>query len=151
MGLCVWLLQQSSDVVFCCKGHRCVCLFFFLQSTINPVDGIYQPPLDTPAVNTMPTQTTLPPGTSASPTCARHLKVTAVTYCVETCWEVVGVIYLKVTAAPPVVGIGIAEPLEKCVKSVDVLSLDDIWNYVSAATGNMFWCDSTITSIDKYS
>ncbi|XP_035769039.1 oxysterol-binding protein-related protein 9 [Neolamprologus brichardi] len=51
-------------------------------STINPVDGIYQPPLDTPAVNTMPTQTTLPPGTSASPTCARHLKV--VTCCVDT-------------------------------------------------------------------
>uniref|UniRef100_A0A3Q4H5G1 Oxysterol-binding protein n=1 Tax=Neolamprologus brichardi TaxID=32507 RepID=A0A3Q4H5G1_NEOBR len=52
------------------------------RSTINPVDGIYQPPLDTPAVNTMPTQTTLPPGTSASPTCARHLKV--VTCCVDT-------------------------------------------------------------------
>uniref|UniRef100_UPI003AACD745 oxysterol-binding protein-related protein 9 isoform X3 n=1 Tax=Centroberyx gerrardi TaxID=166262 RepID=UPI003AACD745 len=32
-----------------------------LISTINPVDGIYQPPLDTPVVNTtMPTQTTLP-------------------------------------------------------------------------------------------
>uniref|UniRef100_A0A3B4T290 Oxysterol-binding protein n=1 Tax=Seriola dumerili TaxID=41447 RepID=A0A3B4T290_SERDU len=31
------------------------------DSTINPVDGIYQPPLDTPVVNTtMPTQTTLP-------------------------------------------------------------------------------------------
>uniref|UniRef100_A0A3Q0RK82 Oxysterol-binding protein n=1 Tax=Amphilophus citrinellus TaxID=61819 RepID=A0A3Q0RK82_AMPCI len=41
------------------------CLFLFLQSTINPVDGIYQPPLDTPAVNTtMPTQTTLPPDAS---------------------------------------------------------------------------------------
>uniref|UniRef100_A0A669EQ38 Oxysterol-binding protein n=1 Tax=Oreochromis niloticus TaxID=8128 RepID=A0A669EQ38_ORENI len=49
---------------FCCKGHCCVCLVFFLQSTINPVDGIYQPPLDTPAVNTMPTQTTLPPDAS---------------------------------------------------------------------------------------
>ncbi|CAI5639572.1 unnamed protein product [Oreochromis niloticus] len=35
-----------------------------LLSTINPVDGIYQPPLDTPAVNTMPTQTTLPPDAS---------------------------------------------------------------------------------------
>uniref|UniRef100_A0A669EG26 Oxysterol-binding protein n=2 Tax=Oreochromis TaxID=8139 RepID=A0A669EG26_ORENI len=34
------------------------------RSTINPVDGIYQPPLDTPAVNTMPTQTTLPPDAS---------------------------------------------------------------------------------------
>ncbi|XP_061540806.1 oxysterol-binding protein-related protein 9 isoform X7 [Phycodurus eques] len=34
-----------------------------LQSTINPVDGIYQPPLDTPVANTtMPTQTTLPTG-----------------------------------------------------------------------------------------
>ncbi|XP_054458483.1 oxysterol-binding protein-related protein 9 isoform X1 [Anoplopoma fimbria] len=32
-----------------------------LISTINPVDGIYQPPLDNPVVNTtMPTQTTLP-------------------------------------------------------------------------------------------
>uniref|UniRef100_A0A667WRM7 Oxysterol-binding protein n=1 Tax=Myripristis murdjan TaxID=586833 RepID=A0A667WRM7_9TELE len=38
-----------------------VSLSVFLQSTINPVDGIYQPPLDTPVVNTtMPTQTTLP-------------------------------------------------------------------------------------------
>ncbi|XP_061540805.1 oxysterol-binding protein-related protein 9 isoform X6 [Phycodurus eques] len=34
-----------------------------LISTINPVDGIYQPPLDTPVANTtMPTQTTLPTG-----------------------------------------------------------------------------------------
>ncbi|XP_031719819.1 oxysterol-binding protein-related protein 9 isoform X1 [Anarrhichthys ocellatus] len=39
-----------------------------LISTINPVDGIYQPPLDTPLVNTtMPTQTTLP--TDASQVC----------------------------------------------------------------------------------
>ncbi|XP_032382177.1 oxysterol-binding protein-related protein 9 isoform X3 [Etheostoma spectabile] len=39
-----------------------------LISTINPVDGIYQPPLDPPVVNTtMPTQTTLP--TDASQVC----------------------------------------------------------------------------------
>ncbi|KAF3690929.1 Oxysterol-binding protein-related protein 9 [Channa argus] len=39
-----------------------------LISTINPVDGIYQPPLDTPVVNTtMPIQTTLP--TDASQVC----------------------------------------------------------------------------------
>ncbi|XP_020487458.3 oxysterol-binding protein-related protein 9 isoform X3 [Labrus bergylta] len=39
-----------------------------LISTINPVDGIYQPPLDTPVDNTtMPTQTTLP--TDASQVC----------------------------------------------------------------------------------
>uniref|UniRef100_A0A8C6T259 Oxysterol-binding protein n=1 Tax=Neogobius melanostomus TaxID=47308 RepID=A0A8C6T259_9GOBI len=31
-----------------------------LISTINPVDGIYQPSLDAPVVNTMPTQATLP-------------------------------------------------------------------------------------------
>ncbi|XP_035503293.1 oxysterol-binding protein-related protein 9 isoform X4 [Scophthalmus maximus] len=38
-----------------------------LISTINPVDGIYQPPLDSPVVNTtMPTQTTLPTGSGAS-------------------------------------------------------------------------------------
>uniref|UniRef100_A0A673B8P2 Oxysterol-binding protein n=1 Tax=Sphaeramia orbicularis TaxID=375764 RepID=A0A673B8P2_9TELE len=37
-----------------------IVLMCFLQSTINPVDGIYQPPLDTPVVNTtMPTPTTL--------------------------------------------------------------------------------------------
>lgn len=43
----------------------CFCL---LQSTINPVDGIYQPPLDTPEDDTtMPTQTTLPTGLNASP------------------------------------------------------------------------------------
>ncbi|XP_011613144.1 oxysterol-binding protein-related protein 9 isoform X3 [Takifugu rubripes] len=36
-----------------------------LISTINPVDGIYQPPLDTPEDNTtMPTQTTLPTDSS---------------------------------------------------------------------------------------
>uniref|UniRef100_A0A8C9YGV0 Oxysterol-binding protein n=1 Tax=Sander lucioperca TaxID=283035 RepID=A0A8C9YGV0_SANLU len=39
-----------------------------VASTINPVDGIYQPPLDPPVVNTtMPTQTTLP--TDASQVC----------------------------------------------------------------------------------
>ncbi|KAM8888693.1 oxysterol-binding protein-related protein 9 isoform X4 [Synchiropus splendidus] len=38
-----------------------------LISTINPVDGIYQPPLDAPVVNTtMPTQTTLPAGSGPS-------------------------------------------------------------------------------------
>ncbi|XP_028260209.1 oxysterol-binding protein-related protein 9 isoform X3 [Parambassis ranga] len=38
-----------------------------LISTINPVDGIFQPPLDTPVVNTtMPTQTTLPTGSGPS-------------------------------------------------------------------------------------
>uniref|UniRef100_A0A3Q3EI79 Oxysterol-binding protein n=1 Tax=Labrus bergylta TaxID=56723 RepID=A0A3Q3EI79_9LABR len=38
-----------------------------LISTINPVDGIYQPPLDTPVDNTtMPTQTTLPTGSGPS-------------------------------------------------------------------------------------
>uniref|UniRef100_A0A8C5E4A0 Oxysterol-binding protein n=1 Tax=Gouania willdenowi TaxID=441366 RepID=A0A8C5E4A0_GOUWI len=36
-------------------------LVSLFQSTINPVDGIYQPPVDPPvADNTMPTQTTLP-------------------------------------------------------------------------------------------
>uniref|UniRef100_A0A3Q2XNT6 Oxysterol-binding protein n=1 Tax=Hippocampus comes TaxID=109280 RepID=A0A3Q2XNT6_HIPCM len=36
-----------------------------VEHTINPVDGIYQPPLDTPVANTtMPTQTTLPADTS---------------------------------------------------------------------------------------
>uniref|UniRef100_A0A8D3EFR8 Oxysterol-binding protein n=1 Tax=Scophthalmus maximus TaxID=52904 RepID=A0A8D3EFR8_SCOMX len=45
--------------------HRVCCNS---QSTINPVDGIYQPPLDSPVVNTtMPTQTTLP--TDASQVC----------------------------------------------------------------------------------
>uniref|UniRef100_A0A8C2X3A4 Oxysterol-binding protein n=1 Tax=Cyclopterus lumpus TaxID=8103 RepID=A0A8C2X3A4_CYCLU len=47
-----------------------VVLFFVfsLQSTINPVDGIYQPPLDPAVVNTtMPTQTALP--TDASQVC----------------------------------------------------------------------------------
>ncbi|MEQ2160866.1 hypothetical protein GOODEAATRI_003858 [Goodea atripinnis] len=35
--------------------------------TINPVDGIYQPPLEPPVVNTtMPTQTTLPTGSGPS-------------------------------------------------------------------------------------
>ncbi|XP_027883422.1 oxysterol-binding protein-related protein 9 isoform X2 [Xiphophorus couchianus] len=39
---------------------HCIVLLQIAKSTINPVDGIYQPPLD-PVVNTtMPTQTTLP-------------------------------------------------------------------------------------------
>uniref|UniRef100_A0A8C6VYP3 Oxysterol-binding protein n=1 Tax=Nothobranchius furzeri TaxID=105023 RepID=A0A8C6VYP3_NOTFU len=42
--------------------------FQIFQSTINPVDGIYLPPQETPVVNsTMPTQTTLP--TDASQVC----------------------------------------------------------------------------------
>uniref|UniRef100_A0AAQ5Y5I6 Oxysterol-binding protein n=1 Tax=Amphiprion ocellaris TaxID=80972 RepID=A0AAQ5Y5I6_AMPOC len=64
-------VQQVSVV----SSGRCFCRFDAvvvfvrsLQSTINPVDGIYQPPLDTPVVNTtMPTQTTLP--TDASQVC----------------------------------------------------------------------------------
>ncbi|XP_051803160.1 oxysterol-binding protein-related protein 9 isoform X2 [Acanthochromis polyacanthus] len=47
---------------------HCIVLLQIAKSTINPVDGIYQPPLDTPVVNTtMPTQTTLP--TDASQVC----------------------------------------------------------------------------------
>uniref|UniRef100_A0A3B3YQ30 Oxysterol-binding protein n=1 Tax=Poecilia mexicana TaxID=48701 RepID=A0A3B3YQ30_9TELE len=46
---------------------HCIVLLQIAKSTINPVDGIYQPPLD-PVVNTtMPTQTTLP--TDASQVC----------------------------------------------------------------------------------
>uniref|UniRef100_A0A7N6FIC7 Oxysterol-binding protein n=1 Tax=Anabas testudineus TaxID=64144 RepID=A0A7N6FIC7_ANATE len=57
---------SSPTFVFVVDGND-VCVSF-LQSTINPVDGIYQPPLDTPVVNTtMPTQTTLP--TDASQVC----------------------------------------------------------------------------------
>lgn len=66
--------------VFVVDGND-VCVSF-LQSTINPVDGIYQPPLDTPVVNTtMPTQTTLPTG-------ARDLPVLHCLYtfrCVSMC------------------------------------------------------------------
>uniref|UniRef100_A0A3Q3QZ42 Oxysterol-binding protein n=1 Tax=Monopterus albus TaxID=43700 RepID=A0A3Q3QZ42_MONAL len=51
--------------------NYCFCLFVsfvcFLQSTINPVDGIYQPPLDSVINTTMPTQTALP--TDASQVC----------------------------------------------------------------------------------
>ncbi|XP_028299965.1 oxysterol-binding protein-related protein 9 isoform X2 [Gouania willdenowi] len=40
---------------------HCIVLLQIAKSTINPVDGIYQPPVDPPvADNTMPTQTTLP-------------------------------------------------------------------------------------------
>ncbi|CAG5861133.1 unnamed protein product [Menidia menidia] len=47
---------------------HCIVLLQIAKSTINPVDGIFQPPLDTPVVNTtMPTQTTLP--TDASQVC----------------------------------------------------------------------------------
>uniref|UniRef100_A0A674PJV2 Oxysterol-binding protein n=1 Tax=Takifugu rubripes TaxID=31033 RepID=A0A674PJV2_TAKRU len=44
---------------------HCIVLLQIAKSTINPVDGIYQPPLDTPEDNTtMPTQTTLPTDSS---------------------------------------------------------------------------------------
>lgn len=34
------------------------------QSTINPVDAVYQPsPLEPAVINTMPTQSVIPPGT----------------------------------------------------------------------------------------
>ncbi|XP_020780393.1 oxysterol-binding protein-related protein 9 isoform X2 [Boleophthalmus pectinirostris] len=40
---------------------HCIVLLQIAKSTINPVDGIYQPPLDAPVVNTtMPTQAALP-------------------------------------------------------------------------------------------
>ncbi|XP_047230731.1 oxysterol-binding protein-related protein 9 isoform X2 [Girardinichthys multiradiatus] len=40
---------------------HCIVLLQIAKSTINPVDGIYQPPLEPPVVNTtMPTQTALP-------------------------------------------------------------------------------------------
>ncbi|XP_062411273.1 oxysterol-binding protein-related protein 9 isoform X2 [Sardina pilchardus] len=40
---------------------HCIVLLQIAKSTINPVDGIYQPsPLDSDVVNAMPTQTTLP-------------------------------------------------------------------------------------------
>uniref|UniRef100_A0A8C9VXI8 Oxysterol-binding protein n=1 Tax=Scleropages formosus TaxID=113540 RepID=A0A8C9VXI8_SCLFO len=40
---------------------HCIVLLQIAKSTINPVDGIYQPsPLQSDVVNTMPTQTTLP-------------------------------------------------------------------------------------------
>uniref|UniRef100_A0A3Q2NXD6 Oxysterol-binding protein n=1 Tax=Fundulus heteroclitus TaxID=8078 RepID=A0A3Q2NXD6_FUNHE len=46
---------------------HCIVLLQIAKSTINPVDGIYQPPLDPPVVNiTMPTQTTLPTGSGPS-------------------------------------------------------------------------------------
>lgn len=64
------MLQQMSfnqTDVFIVDIFSSFFIFFFLQSTINPVDGIYQPPLETPVVNTtMPTQTTLPSGTAVS-------------------------------------------------------------------------------------
>ncbi|XP_034385859.1 oxysterol-binding protein-related protein 9 isoform X2 [Cyclopterus lumpus] len=47
---------------------HCIVLLQIAKSTINPVDGIYQPPLDPAVVNTtMPTQTALP--TDASQVC----------------------------------------------------------------------------------
>uniref|UniRef100_A0A672I137 Oxysterol-binding protein n=1 Tax=Salarias fasciatus TaxID=181472 RepID=A0A672I137_SALFA len=60
------LKQTTCSMVESIK--HCIVLLQIAKSTINPVDGIYQPPLDTPVVNsTMPTQTTLP--TDASQVC----------------------------------------------------------------------------------
>uniref|UniRef100_A0A665U1D4 Oxysterol-binding protein n=1 Tax=Echeneis naucrates TaxID=173247 RepID=A0A665U1D4_ECHNA len=54
--LSVFLFQSMVESI-----KHCIVLLQIAKSTINPVDGIYQPPLDTPVVNTtMPTQTTLP-------------------------------------------------------------------------------------------
>lgn len=40
----------------------CFC-FFSSQSTINPVDAVYQPsPLEQPVISAMPSQTVIPPG-----------------------------------------------------------------------------------------
>uniref|UniRef100_A0A8C1SQR9 Oxysterol-binding protein n=1 Tax=Cyprinus carpio TaxID=7962 RepID=A0A8C1SQR9_CYPCA len=51
---CIVLLQIAKS----CVLHRVCCS---LQSTINPVDGVFQPaPLNTSVVSAMPTQTTLP-------------------------------------------------------------------------------------------
>uniref|UniRef100_A0A3B5QV96 Oxysterol-binding protein n=1 Tax=Xiphophorus maculatus TaxID=8083 RepID=A0A3B5QV96_XIPMA len=52
-----WSVRAGSMVE---SIKHCIVLLQIAKSTINPVDGIYQPPLD-PVVNTtMPTQTTLP-------------------------------------------------------------------------------------------
>ncbi|MGH0176001.1 UNVERIFIED_CONTAM: hypothetical protein FKN15_076343 [Acipenser sinensis] len=46
---------------------HCIVLLQIAKSTINPVDGIYQPsPLDSSVICTMPTQTVLPPGSGPS-------------------------------------------------------------------------------------
>ncbi|XP_034438012.1 oxysterol-binding protein-related protein 9 isoform X5 [Hippoglossus hippoglossus] len=46
---------------------HCIVLLQIAKSTINPVDGIFQPPLDNPVDNsTMPTQNTLPTGSGPS-------------------------------------------------------------------------------------
>ncbi|XP_070410259.1 oxysterol-binding protein-related protein 9 isoform X4 [Nothobranchius furzeri] len=59
---CIVLLQIAKDQSN--EQHHAIGLI----STINPVDGIYLPPQETPVVNsTMPTQTTLP--TDASQVC----------------------------------------------------------------------------------
>lgn len=62
-----WVSGQCRVVTLVTTSVWCgggVFLFIFPQSTINPVDGIYQPSLEPPIVNTtMPTQTTLPAGT----------------------------------------------------------------------------------------
>lgn len=55
--------QWCSTVQQLCCWCWWRCCLFLLQSTINPVDGIYQPPPATPEDNTtMPTQTTAPTG-----------------------------------------------------------------------------------------
>lgn len=69
-----WSADVGMGVRLCIKYcflsvfNSVVVCFYFLQSTINPVDGIYQPPLATPVDNTaMPTQTTLPTGSTHLP------------------------------------------------------------------------------------
>lgn len=46
-----------------CKKKK-VLLFLLSQSTINPVDAVYQPsPLEQPVISAMPSHTVIPPGT----------------------------------------------------------------------------------------
>ncbi|PWA20833.1 hypothetical protein CCH79_00007159 [Gambusia affinis] len=53
-------LSQTSAPSMVESIKHCIVLLQIAKSTINPVDGIYQPPLDLVVNTTMPTQTTLP-------------------------------------------------------------------------------------------
>lgn len=59
----LWVKYFLFNVLKCIEQSCCFSVFLLLQSTINPVDGIYQPSLATPVDDiAMPTQTTLPTG-----------------------------------------------------------------------------------------
>lgn len=61
--LMMFLLSMLYLFYFKLRGGKKMLFFFLSQSTINPVDAVYQPsPLEQSVISTMPSQAVMPPG-----------------------------------------------------------------------------------------